>query len=104
MEEINNININFQGNYNSPDSINILVNFGSVVHNILYGNSNYFISIWADSNAGMSNGKIYFTSNDELQVLDLAENKVVDRVTQSIKGAPNETLEQDNIGDLNIGG
>jgi hypothetical protein len=52
----------------------------------------------------MSNGKIYFTSNDELQVLDLAENKVVDRVTQSIKGAPNETLEQDNIGDLNIGG
>lgn len=72
-------------------------------YNILAQGPNY-TAIWADADASLHNGKFYVTSDAGFFIVDLSRNVVIDAVTQTIKGAANEVLLQDDIGDLNIGG
>ena len=67
---------------------------------ILTGTSNNFTAIWADADAGLSNGKFYVASPAAFSIVD--NTVLCDYYTADHAGAANETLEQNDIVDINI--
>jgi len=111
MANYENIIIDFiDDTYQVPDDNNIIFEFGVTVgttlYNILAGNSNIFIAISADNDAGINNGKFYVASygvGASFTIIDLENKVVLDSYTTTVKGRTNEKLEQEDIIDLNIG-
>jgi hypothetical protein len=76
---------------------------GAVVYNILKGTLNFFSAVWADSDASLTNGKMYVASQGSgaaFNIVDLSVNSVVDYYTTTHVGAANEALEAEDIVDL----
>lgn len=68
----------------------------SGTYNILKGNSNNLISIW------VLNGKMYISSEEFITVVDLDTNQIYDWYSQTHAGRAGETLQSDDIVDINI--
>ena len=74
-------------------------------HNILAGTNNVFISIWADPDASLDNGKFYAASTGvgaTLSVVDMNNQVLHDFYSQTSKGAHDEVLANNDIEDINI--
>jgi hypothetical protein len=81
-------------------------NFGvesTTAYSILVGASNNFTAVWADSNAAFGAGKFYASSADGFSIVDLSDNSLYDAYTQTRKGRGNETLNSNDIVDINVG-
>ena len=83
-----------------PDSYDFNFAPAITVYNILAGTNNNFTAIWADPDAGLSTGKVYIASPEAFSIVN--STVLVDYYTTTHKGAANETLEQDDIKDINI--
>ena len=72
-------------------------NFGDILslHFVLKGTSNDFNSVW------ILNNKMYVTSGDTLTTVDLTSHSLYDWYDGSHKGRGNETLNNDDIIDVN---
>jgi len=93
-------NFNFtEGGY-IPDSYDFDFEGESDIYNVLAGISNNFIAIWADADASLSNGKFYVASLAAFSIVN--DTALFDYYTETHAGATNETLEQDDIIDINI--
>ena len=82
--------------------------FGEVlaIYNVLKGALDYFSAIWADPTASLTSGKMYITSQGTgaaFSIVNLSTNTVADYYTTSYAGAAGETLNAEDIIDLNIG-
>jgi len=89
-----------------PVALGVNFYFGQGINYVLAGNSNFFTAVWADSDTGRNNGKLYVTSYGSgaaFSILDLNNKVLYDRYTLSTKGRSNESLEHEDIIDLNIG-
>jgi hypothetical protein len=79
--------------------------FALAVFYVLAGFSNIFTAIWADSNASLTNGKMYTLSwgpGTALSVLDLSNKHLYDHYTQNYGGRGEETLTNTDTRDLNV--
>jgi len=65
------------------------------VYNILKGSNNNFTSVWVLDN------KLYVSNSDTLTIIDLNNNEIYDWYTQSHVGRANESLNHDQIIDVN---
>lgn len=86
-------------NYNKYD---IESNTVSGTINLLKGDSNNFVAIWAAADAGLSNGKFYAASRSALNIIDLENQEVYDYYTQTYGGRAQEILTSDDIEDINV--
>ena len=86
----------YSGNY-----LNFFFWDGISENRILYSLSDNYISIWAESDASLTNGKLYISTQGELSVINLSTNTLYDRYDMSNKGRGEETL-LDNIDDMNV--
>ena len=80
-------------------------NFVLGVYNVLAGFSNIFTAIWADSDAGRGNGKMYALSwgpGVALSVLNLDDKILYDYYTQTDSGRVEEVLIDNNTRDFNL--
>ncbi len=77
-------------------------NFYTLVYayTVLAGTSNNFTAIWADPTTSLTTGKIYIASPAVFSIVDSAV--LVDYYTTTHSGAGNESLNQDDIIDINI--
>jgi len=73
-------------------------------YSILKGISNNFVAIWADLDAGLNNGKMYIGSQGYFQVVKLDDQTIYDWYSVSQKGRGNETLDNNDIVDINVTG
>ena len=88
-----------------PNASEINFDFGAASFNILAGNSNIITAIWADPDAGRSDGKVYIASYGDgtaLSVLDLNLKRIYDRYTLTAKGRANQTLNHNDPKDVII--
>jgi hypothetical protein len=79
--------------------------FALAVFYVLAGFSNIFTAIWADSNASLTNGKMYTLSwgqGTALSVLNLDDKRLYDHYTQDYGGRGSETLTSTDTVDLNV--
>ena len=99
-------NFNFTESGYIPNSYNFDFNPGYFMYNILSGANKNFIAIWADPTANINTAKVYVgtTGTDSsFFVIDL-ENKVVCDSYNLIKvGGFNESLDREDIVDINMG-
>lgn len=65
---------------------------------VIKGSSNVFSSVW------VWNNKMYVSNSDALTIVDLNDNKVCDYYTKDHVGRANESLNGDNIVDINVMG
>ena len=97
---------NFEFNevgYN-PNEI-IIFNFGEAgvtYYYVLKGSEN-ITSIWADLSAGPNNGKFYAASNNTLNIIDIESSFLYDWYTQTHIGRVEESLDNNDIVDINKG-
>ncbi len=95
-------NFNFIDSSYTPSSYDF--DFGAeevfVIYNVLAGVNNNFTAIWADADAGLYSGRIYIASPAAFSIVN--DTLLVDYYTTTHKGVANETLEQDDIKDVNI--
>ena len=80
-------------------------NFVLGVYYVLAGTSNIFTAIWADSDAGLGNGKMYTLSwgqGTALSILNLNERNLYDHYTRDFGGRAEETLTDIDTRDLNV--
>ena len=68
-------------------------------YSILAGASNNFTAIWADPDAGLSNGRLFIASPTAFSVV--SDTALVDAYTSSLVGRTNESLDQEDIIDIN---
>jgi hypothetical protein len=79
--------------------------FALAVYRVLFGDSNIFTGIWADSNAGLNNGQMHALSwgpGTALSVLNLDSKILYDHYTQNNGGRAQETLTNTDTRDLNV--
>ena len=95
-------NFNFTESGYVPGSFDF--NFGSVVsvHNILKSLSDNIVAIWADQTTSLTNGKIYISTTDSFNIINSETGIVVDYYTETHAGEAGETLQGDDIVDINI--
>ena len=94
---------NFEDGGYVPGEANF--DFALAVYSILAGYSNIFTAIWADSNAGLSTGKMYtlsWGSGAALSVVNMDNKDLYDQYTQTNGGRAEETLTNDDTRDLNV--
>ena len=99
-------NFNFTESGYIPNSYDFDFNPGYFMYNILSGANKNFIAIWADPTANINTAKVYVATTGTAAsffVIDL-ENKVLyDSYTLSKEGSFGESLDQENITDINVG-
>jgi hypothetical protein len=79
--------------------------FAVAVFSVLAGFSNIFTAIWANSDASLTNGKMYtlsWGSGIALSVLNLDNRTLFDHYTQTHGGRGGETLTNTDTRDLNV--
>lgn len=77
-----------------------------ITYNILAGTSNSYIAIWTDSDANISNAKMYVSSTglgSALSVIDLSNDTLIDSYNISYGGQNDETLDREDVVDINVG-
>lgn len=80
-------------------------NFILGVYRVLAGFSNIFTAIWADTNSGRENGKMYTLSwgpGTALSVLNLDGRTLYDQYTTSYGARVDEPLTNTDTRDLNV--
>jgi len=93
-------NFNFtEGGY-IPNNYNFNFYTPVITYDVLAGTSNNFTAIWADPTASLSTGKFYVASPAVFSIVN--DTVLIDYYTTTHKGAANETLEQNDIKDINI--
>lgn len=96
-------------NYASPSGSSITFNFTTASENvksILAGTSRDFVAIWADATANIETAKMYIASTGSgaaFSVVNLATQELFDSYTITKPGIDNETLDSENIIDINVG-
>lgn len=102
----NDADFNFDiGGYTPSLPLDADFDFALAVYYVLAGNSNIFTAIWADSNAGRENGKMYALSWGQgtgLSILNLDNKDLYDKYTQSHGGRAGEVLTDTDTRDLNV--
>ena len=97
---------NFEFNEAGYDSNEVIVfNFGEVgvtYYYVLKGSEN-ITSIWADLSAGPNSGKFYAASSSTLNIVDIENRYLYDWYTQTHIGRAEESLDSNNIVDINKG-
>jgi hypothetical protein len=100
-------NFNFTDSGYSPPII-YSFNFGEdsplSIYTILQGGSNNFVSIWADADAGINDGKFYVSGSGNgaaLCVVNLNTQVLSDFYTISHSGRFNDQLDNEDIEDIN---
>ena len=97
-------NFNFTEPEYVPDSYDF--NFFVIISFILPGLNKNFVAIWADLIANINTAKVYVGTtgtNASFFVIDL-ENKVLyDSYNLTKVGGFNESLDRENIVDINVG-
>ena len=97
---------NFEFNeagYNANEII--IFNFGETgvtYYYVLKGSEN-ITSIWADPSAGPNSGKFYAASSSTLNIVDIENSSLYDWYTQSHIGRSNNSLDNNDIVDINKG-
>lgn len=90
----------------SPLSIDFVVDEDApYTLNILAGNSRNFTSIWADTTANIQTGSVYAASagtGAAFSVVNMTTQALTDRYLIDVKGSMDESLESENIVDINI--
>jgi len=103
--EATNANMNFDiGGYTPKNPLDADFDFVLGVYYVLAGFSNIFTAIWADSDAGWANGKMYALSwgpGTALSILNLDVKNLHDYYTQNYGGRAEETLTDNDTRDLN---
>lgn len=104
--------LNFSSSYTPPELPYYTTYSGGVlnfffwdkitVNRILYATSDNYITVWADSDASLTNGKFYMSTDKELSIINLSDNTLYDRYDVNNKGRGNEALQDDNIFDTNV--
>jgi hypothetical protein len=69
---------------------------------VLISGSENVIAIWADEDSGLYSGKFYAASNNVLNVVDIDNNELYDWYSQSHVGRANESLDSNDIVDINV--
>lgn len=100
-----------QNNFNFTESGYVPNNYdfdfitADFIYDILSGVGDNFIAVWADPTANLDTGNIYISTNGvgaSFFIIDL-ENKVVyDSYTLTKVGSFGESLDQENIVDINV--
>lgn len=72
------------------------------MNNILKSLSNNIVAIWAMPDAGLNNGKMYVSSLNSFNVVNLATDIVDDYYTEVYAGKSGEVLQGNDIIDINI--
>lgn len=102
-------NFNFTEAGYTPDSYDF--NFGavavpSVIYNILPCTNKNFVAIWADPTANLDTAKVYVGTtgtNASFFVIDLESKVVYDSYNLTKVGGFNESLDREDIVDINVG-
>lgn len=74
-------------------------------YTVLAGTSSTYVAIWADSDANISNSRMYVATagtGAALSVIGLENKVLMDSYSTSNGGAFDEVLEQENIKDINV--
>jgi hypothetical protein len=71
-------------------------------YNILSGVGDSFIAIWADPTANINTAKVYVGSPISFFIIDLEKKALYDTYTLSKKGSFGESLDQENLVDINV--
>jgi hypothetical protein len=93
--------------YSPPAANNANFNFTAPFqrHAILAGFSDNISAIWADEDAGLDNGNLYIASagaGAALSVINMNDQAVFDSYTKYNKGIADETLDAEDVEDLNV--
>jgi len=93
--------------YSPPSANNANFNFAAPFqrHAILAGASNNITAIWADPDAGLNRGNLYVASagtGAALSVINMDDQAVFDSYTKYNKGIADETLDAEDVEDLNV--
>lgn len=96
-------NFNFTESEYIPDSYDFNFSMGYFSYNILSGVGDNFVAIWADPTANLDTAKVYVGSPVSFFVIDLEKKALYDIYTVSKKGSFGESLDQENIVDINVG-
>ena len=92
-----------EAGYNPNEVISF--NFGEIgvtYYYVLNGSEN-ITSIWADLSAGPNSGKFYAASSSTLNIIDIESNSLYDWYTQTHIGRAEESLDSNDIVDINKG-
>lgn len=93
-----------EGDYSPPELLEF--EFGPVIiYNVIPGSNKNFTSVWADSDANISNAKFYAASQGEgatFSVIDLGSHTLSDYYTLTFPGYNEEVLDDENIIDINV--
>lgn len=99
-------NFNFTESGYIPNNYDFDFNAGYFIYNILSDLNKNFVAIWADSTANLNTAKVYIGTsgtNASFFVVDL-ENKVLyDSYSLTKVGVFNESLDREDIVDINVG-
>lgn len=99
-------NFNFTESGYTPNNYNFNFSSGYIIYNILSGTNKNFTSIWADSTANLDTAKVYVgTAGTDASffVIDLENKTVYDSYNLTKVGGFNESLDREDIVDINVG-
>ena len=71
-------------------------------YSVVKGLTNNFTSIWADTGAGLSAGKMYIGLEGYFNVINLSDQTIYDWYSQTCKGRANTILSSNDIVDINV--
>lgn len=98
-------NFNFTETEYVPNSYDFNFSIPLPIYNILSGINKNFTGIWADPTAGVDIGKIYVSTNGEgasFFIIDSEKKALYDVYTINYEGSFGESLDQENIVDINV--
>ena len=96
-------NFDFTDSGYTPDSYDFDFNPGYSMYNILSGANKNFIAIWADPTANINTAKIYAGTTGSFFVIDLENKTLYDSYNLIKVGGFNESLDREDIVDINVG-
>ncbi len=99
-------NFNFTECGYIPDRYDFDFSSEHFIYNILSGINRNFVAIWADSTANLDTAKVYVgtTSTDaSFFVIDLKNKVVCDSYNLTKVGGFDESLDREDIVDINVG-
>ena len=95
-------NFNFTESGYVPDSYDFNFSPGYFRYNILSDVGDNFVAVWADPTANINTAKVYVGSSISFFVIDLEKKALYDTYTLSKKGSFGESLDQENLVDINV--
>lgn len=96
-------NFNFTEPGYVPNSYDFDFNPGYSMYNILSGTNKNFIAVWADPTANINTAKVYVGTTGSFFVINLENKALYDSYTLIKVGGFNESLDREDIIDINVG-